>query len=104
MRRSIGPCLVAFAGLLGYAGFSPAEAAIKCSNGFQLVEGSYLATPYCQDALLADVARKYGMRASAIAIRENPNYKREVCRLIGRDIRVQDTCVTVEPGVRGRGF
>lgn len=79
-------------------------AGIKCFNGFQLVQGSYLATPYCQDALVAQVARAYGIRTSAYAIRENPNHKRHVCRLIGRDIRVQESCLTVSPGVRGRGF
>jgi len=77
---------------------------IKCSNGFQLVQGAYLATPYCQDALVAQVARAYGIRTSAAAIRENPNHKRHVCRLIGRDIRVQESCLTVSPGVRGRAF
>lgn len=73
-------------------GAKPA-AAITCKNGFQRVQGDYLATPYCQDALLAAVARQYGMSASASAIRENPNYKRQVCRLVGRDIRVQETCI-----------
>lgn len=68
-------------------------AAITCKDGYQLVQGNYLATPYCQDDLLAKVARQYGMRTSASAIRENPNYKREVCRLVGRDIRVQQTCI-----------
>ena len=87
-----------------FAGSAPAMAGIKCSNGFQLVQGSYLATPYCQDALVAQVARAYGIRTSALAIRENPNHKRHVCRLIGRDIRVQESCLTVSPGVRGRGF
>jgi hypothetical protein len=82
---------------------APAQAGIDCKGGFQRVEGSYLATPYCQDALLAVVARQYGMKASAAAIRENPNYKRTVCRLVGRDIRVHETCILVEPG-RGRGL
>src|SRR5690242_10114771 len=49
----------------------------------------WLATPYCQDELVAEVAREYGMKASVQAIRSNPNFKREVCRLIGQDIRVK---------------
>ena len=81
----------------------PAQAGIDCKAGYQRVQGSYLATPYCQDALLAVVAREYGMKASAAAIRENPNYKRNVCRLVGRDIRVHETCILVEPS-RGRGL
>jgi hypothetical protein len=79
-----------------------AQARIACSNGFQNVQGSWLATPYCQDELVAVVARQYGMKASAEAIRENPNFKREVCRLIGQDIRVKETCNEVNPTARGR--
>jgi hypothetical protein len=83
---------------------SPAAAAIKCKNGFQLVQGNYIATPYCQDALLTRVAREYGMRVSGSEIRWNPNYKRQVCRTVGHDIRVQENCRTVNPSVRGRSF
>jgi hypothetical protein len=85
--------IMAAALVMGMSLAAQPAAAITCKNGFQLVQGSYLATPYCQDALLAVVARQYGMSASASAIRENPNYKRHVCRLVGRDIRVQETCI-----------
>ncbi len=74
-----------------------AHAGIKCLDGYQLVAGNYLATPYCQDGQLADVARQYGIRTSAAEIRENPNHKRHVCRIVGRDIRVMETCLTVNP-------
>lgn len=79
-----------------------AQAAIKCHKGYQKVSGSYLATPFCQDKYLAQVAREYGMRYSANTIRNNPNIKRNVCRLVGQDIRVHDNCVTVTPRPRGR--
>ncbi len=89
-------------GLASLPMIRPAQARIACSNGFQNVQGSWLATPYCQDELVAVVARQYGMKASAEAIRENPNFKREVCRLIGQDIRVKETCNEVNPTARGR--
>jgi hypothetical protein len=79
-------------------------AAFDCKNGYQLVQGNYIATPYCQDAYLTRVAHQYGMHVSASEIRENPNTKRRVCRLIGRDIRVQEACITVNPNGRGRPF
>lgn len=85
------------------AGAAPA-AAIECRNGYQVVQGNLLATPYCQDALLAVVARQYGIKTSAAAIRENPNHKREVCRFVGRDIRVQENCITANPNGRGRSY
>jgi hypothetical protein len=77
-----------------------AEAAIQCRNGAQLVSGSYIITPYCQDKLLAQVARQYGSRVSFAEIRDNPNTKRHVCRLVGRDIRVFENCITVSPNGR----
>ena len=84
------------------AAASPALA-IDCKDGYQLVQGNRLSTPYCQDAQLVSVARQYGMKASAEEIRENPNYKRHVCRLVGRDIRVQETCLIANPSGR-RGY
>jgi hypothetical protein len=80
-----------------------ASAAIVCRNGAQLVSGSYLTTPYCQDKLLAEVARQYGFKVSFAEIRDNPNTKRNVCVYVGRDIRVQENCLTANPSGR-RGF
>lgn len=71
---------------------SPALA-IKCQNGNQLVQGNWLATPYCQDQLLAQVATERGFKASLAQIRNNPNYKKELCRSLFNDIRVQMTCL-----------
>ena len=65
-----------------------AEARIVCVNGNQSVQGSWLATPYCQDALVAQVAHEYGVSASAAAIRNNPNFKRHVCDLVNPHGRV----------------
>ena len=84
---------------IGVAG--PANAGgIQCNNGNQLVAGNYISTPYCRDELLARVAREYGMKAPAEKIRYNPNFKREVCRFVGQDIRVQDNCLNEAPGIR----
>lgn len=79
----------------------PAAAAIKCSNGFQLVDGAMLSTPYCRDNLVAAVAREYGVDAPDAKVRNNPNFKRHVCRLIGQDIRIKEACEEVEPSSRG---
>ncbi|HMN38034.1 MAG TPA: hypothetical protein PKD49_10070 [Hyphomicrobium sp.] len=99
--KSFGAAAV-LAGLSALA--SPAQARIICHNGFQKVGGNLISTPYCQDELLAEVAREYGMRASAARIRNNPNYKREVCRLVGADIRVSEHCMNESPRSRGRAF
>jgi hypothetical protein len=76
---------------------NPADAKIECRKGTQRVQGEWLVTPYCQDAYLAEVAREYGLKASAAAIRNNPNFKREVCLIVGHDIRVQQTSIEIEP-------
>lgn len=70
-----------------------ADARIKCVNGNQIVQGAPLATPYCQDELVAQVAREHGMKVSGAAVRRNPNLKRDVCRFVGRDIRIQLACI-----------
>jgi ribosomal protein L36 len=93
---------VSAAPLLGL-GAGPAEAAIKCVNGYQIVSGSPIATPYCQDALVADVAQQYGMKVSASQIRNNPNVKRNVCQFVGRDNRVHIACIDAN-SVGRRGF
>jgi hypothetical protein len=94
---------MAMSAVAGVVLAGPAEAAIKCVNGSQVVQGNLLATPYCQDKLLADVARTYGMKVSFAEIRNNPNTKRYVCSFVGRDIRVHQTCL--DAGVTGRrGF
>lgn len=80
-----------------------AQARIVCRDGFQNVGGNLLATPYCQDELLARVAREYGMKASAARVRNSPNYKREVCRFVGHDIRISEHCLQENPGFRARG-
>lgn len=84
---------VAVAVLAALAAAAPASAAIKCRDGAQLIQGNWLATPYCQDKLLFEVANARGFNTSFAAIRENPNHKKELCRFLFTDIRVQMTCL-----------
>lgn len=95
-RRGTGLCaaLAVFALPLAVMTFAqPALAKIKCLGGNQLVSGSLIATPYCQDELVAHVAREHGMKVSAAAIRNNPNLKRNVCQFVGRDNRIYIACI-----------
>jgi hypothetical protein len=86
--------LAAVAAPLDALGFArPAEAGIKCVDGMQIVNGSPIATPYCQDELVAVVARERGWKVSAAAIRNNPNLKRNVCQHVGRDNRIFIACI-----------
>lgn len=67
--------------------------AITCNGNFQVQSnGREIATPYCEDDNLAQVARGYGMKVSADAIRNNPSVKEKVCQIAGDDNRVRDTC------------
>ncbi|MDX2258513.1 MAG: hypothetical protein NW205_06305 [Hyphomicrobiaceae bacterium] len=85
------------AALTMLAASAPAEARIRCDRGFQIAGDRRLATPYCGDAYLAEVARTYGTKVTAQAIRANPNLKRSVCEFIGQDIRVQHICEHAHP-------
>lgn len=79
----------------------PAAARIKCVNGNQIVNGSPIATPYCQDELVAAVARSRGIKVSASEIRNNPNLKRNVCQHVGRDNRIFIACIDANSVRRG---
>jgi hypothetical protein len=74
------------------APLSAARAEIVCEGAYQIINGQPHATPYCQDENLAKVARSYGMRVSGEAMRSSPTAKARVCRRIGHDIRVKETC------------
>lgn len=71
---------------------TPASAKIRCKGPYQVVQGNQIATPYCGDNYLAQVARGYGSSVSARAIRQSPSKKEEICNWIGHDPRVQDIC------------
>ncbi|WP_045836824.1 hypothetical protein [Hyphomicrobium sp. 99] len=85
------------------AGFAvPAEAGIACHRGYQMVQGSPLSTPYCQDQYVAQVANEYGFKASPERVRQDPIFKQTLCRYIGHDIRIKESCDEVNPTGRGR--
>ncbi len=80
---------------------TPASAAIQCNGRYQIVKGSEIQTPYCEDNYIAYVARLHGVRVAARTVRHNPNVKANVCRAIGSDIRVNDLCAGHLPGQGG---
>jgi hypothetical protein len=89
----LGLAAVIAAGAIG-AWSQPAKARIECSGPFQVVRGhGKIATPYCEDEYLGQVARSYGIQVSGHTIRQNPNRKQEVCKTIGHDSRVYDICL-----------
>lgn len=86
--------------LLAVSAASPVQA-IECQGGYQIVRGQPISTPYCRDSQLAAVARSYGLRVSKSDM-DNVHRKKEVCRLVGRDIRVAQACQDVNGS--GRRF
>ncbi len=99
-RLFLAQAVVATAALVAFA--NPAAARIACKNGYQLVNGSLISTPYCQDALVGSVAREYGLKVSDAEVMSNPNLKRNVCQFVGRDIRLSNACV--DANTAGRRF
>jgi hypothetical protein len=93
MERKMRSKLIAAACFLGAFAVAGPASAIECEGNVQVQNnGNRIVTPYCQDGYLAIVARQYGMRVSAREIRYNPSEKERVCRFIGEDNRVRDTC------------
>jgi hypothetical protein len=90
--RNVKHLLAALACGAALAAVTPAQA-IECDGNFQVQrDGTRIATPYCQDGNLGRVAREYGVRVSDHEIRWNPSEKGRVCRFVGDDNRVRDTC------------
>lgn len=69
-----------------------AEARIVCREGFQVVQGQEISTPYCNDNYVATIARQYGDKVSDAEVRNNPAKKNEICRWIGSDTRIRNYC------------
>lgn len=93
-RHSSVIVAVVVAGLGVSATADSAAAAIRCNKGFQLVQGSEISTPYCQDEYLAVVAREFGIRTTGARVRQDWGHKREICRLIGQDNRIRGACAS----------
>jgi hypothetical protein len=90
-RSGRTPILVGTAMLMVVAYAMPSSA-IDCNGPWQVVNGQEIATPYCEDNYLGQIARATGVRVSNQELRQNPNKKGEVCRLVGYDNRVRDIC------------
>lgn len=69
-----------------------AEARIVCREGFQVVHGQEISTPYCSDNYVAAIARQYGDKVSDAEVRNSPAKKNEICRWIGTDTRIRSYC------------
>ena len=69
-----------------------AQAGIVCRDGYQVVNGQEISTPYCGDNYVAAIARKHGMKVSDAEVRNNPAAKAQVCRFISSDIEVRESC------------
>jgi hypothetical protein len=93
MERKMRSKLIAAACFVGGFAVAGPASAIECEGNYQIQSnGNQIATPYCQDGYLAIVAREYGVRVSSDEIRHNPGEKESICRLMGNDNRVRDTC------------
>jgi len=93
MNRFSTTTAVIAASVLAGLPLGAAQARIACDGNFQMVQGNPIATPYCQEQNLARVARGYGMQVSFESIRRSESVKAEVCRTIGHDNRVRETCI-----------
>lgn len=72
-----------------------AQASIRCNGAFQVVNGSEIATPYCQDENLARLARNRGMDVTGHEIRNDLGRKLSVCRMIGKQTSARSACASM---------
>lgn len=89
---------VAFAALGGALLYTLTSAlpasAIECNGRDQWNSGqnAWIPSRYCEDNLIAYVARAHGMHVSGYTVRTNPSIMARACRFAGSDIRIQDIC------------
>lgn len=74
---------------------SSAQANIRCNGSYQIVNGSEIATPYCQDENLARLARRSGIDVTGNQIRQNLGKKLTVCRVIGKQMSARSACASM---------
>lgn len=65
---------------------------IVCKGQFQLVNGRWISTPPCEEAVIAKVARSYGYRYSTADVRNGALNKVAICHSFGNDIRLSGIC------------
>ena len=87
--------------VLSAASLQPAAARIPCDGEFQVTQYGRIATPYCEEELIAKVANSYGWRVSAAEVHDNPLTKVYLCQTLGYDWRLQGPCSGYGP--RGGG-
>jgi hypothetical protein len=66
-------------------------------SGIQASKYGPIATPYCEEDQIANVANSYGWRVSAAEVHNNPLTKVYLCQTIGYDWRLQAACAGYLP-------
>jgi hypothetical protein len=69
-----------------------ANAHSRCDGDFELINGSWIATPHCQEAVAEAVARERHMHVSERPSRANEWTPEEFCRWAG-DSRTSTYCL-----------
>ncbi len=93
MRFALGTVIIAIAAIS-----TPAAATgITCDRQFQIVNGQKIATPFCADRLLGNVARERGIKVTDAQIRQSDNTKIDLCRRVGIDMRLRVICANYFP-------
>ena len=77
---------------IAFGGIPSADAAIRCNGAYQINSLGQFHSPFCEDEYLAQVARSRGIRVTGAQIRASLSVKGDVCRTIGIDSRVYETC------------
>lgn len=78
--------------LLAFGMTSAASAQPKCNGDFALVDGSWVATRYCQRLVAREIAREDHERISQHPTRSNDMTPEEYCRWHAADIRTETYC------------
>jgi hypothetical protein len=87
--------------LAGHVVDAAASEPRRCSGGFERGPTGHIATARCDDHVVVEVARTYGVTTTASEVRDDPLVTRDLCRMAPRDTRLRGPCFEAWSNDRG---
>lgn len=103
MIRNLGLVTLSLAGLSILALPSVSVAGIKCQGNYQISKYGPIATPYCEEQQIANVARSYGWKVTDKQVRNDALKKVYICQILGHDVRLKGSCAGYGPDAYSGG-
>ena len=75
----------------------------QCQGNFKVTKYGLVATPYCEEQQIANVARSYGCKVTGAQVRKDALKKVYMCQILGHDVRLKGSCAGYGPDAYSGG-